>query len=214
MAPEVLGLLEDDYNYTEAVDIWSLGCLLYKILTGEAPFTWMPHLPLEKYVKGQTSFPEQLLLERGISIDGRSCIAKMLRPLPKMRSLASGTLIDEWIVPQVAEVPMKKAGSTSLSQPSTSPEDLPQYKRTGSLQPTGSTYDMSTKPDTRLSIEEPGPKKEMVSEPRISFISRILTQTTRIICPSSFGAKWKGKDGPNMVMRDLKVSSTPGQIQI
>lgn len=137
MAPEVLGLLEDDYNYTEAVDIWSLGCLLYKILTGEAPFTWMPHLPLEKYVKGQTSFPEQLLLERGISIDGRSFIAKMLRPLPKMRSLASGTLIDEWIVPQVAEVPMKKAGSTSSSQPSTSPEDLPQYKRTGSLQPTG-----------------------------------------------------------------------------
>lgn len=194
MAPEVLGLLEDDYNYTKAVDIWSLGCLVYKILTGEPPFTWMPHLPLEKYVKGNSLFPEQPLLERGISIDGRSFIAKMLRPVPKTRSLASITLIEEWIVPQLPsfEVPAKKATSISSGQPSTPPGDLTRDNGSGSLQPRSSTNDMSTKLSTDLSIEGPKAKSEMVNNPHAPFIGRILTQKPGLSIP---GALEPGAEG-------------------
>lgn len=103
MAPEVLGLFDDGFAYTKAVDIWSLGCLLYKTLTRQMPFTSMPHLPLEKYVKGDSAFPEIPLLEKGISIDGRSFISRMLRPIPTTRPLASADLLDEWIIPKTTE---------------------------------------------------------------------------------------------------------------
>lgn len=36
IAPEVLAA--DDEPYDEAVDVWSLGCILYCLLLGKAPF--------------------------------------------------------------------------------------------------------------------------------------------------------------------------------
>lgn len=37
IAPEVL-LAAEDEPYDEAVDVWSLGCILYCLLLGKAPF--------------------------------------------------------------------------------------------------------------------------------------------------------------------------------
>lgn len=36
MAPEVI---ESDCGYDESIDAWSLGVLLYNMITGEMPFT-------------------------------------------------------------------------------------------------------------------------------------------------------------------------------
>jgi serine/threonine protein kinase len=39
-APEVVGCgIDEEDDYTMAVDLWSLGCVVYKILTKSVPFT-------------------------------------------------------------------------------------------------------------------------------------------------------------------------------
>lgn len=41
MAPELIGMLPKelkDETYTNAVDIWSLGCVVHQLLTAEIPF--------------------------------------------------------------------------------------------------------------------------------------------------------------------------------
>ena len=62
LAPEMLvqlGLLDDDdfevgEEYTVAVDIWSLGEIIFRALTGEQPF---PIRSLRAYIKGLHLFP-------------------------------------------------------------------------------------------------------------------------------------------------------------
>lgn len=59
-APEIMGYIDDedddDDEYTNAVDLWSLGCVVYVILTHELPF---PSLrALSTFCRGRTSFPE------------------------------------------------------------------------------------------------------------------------------------------------------------
>lgn len=100
IAPEVFGHLDnmrESSSYTSAVDMWSLGCLLYYVLTKTTPFSTF--LVLQDYAKGHIAFPEAPLYEKGVSIDGRSFIQRLLRPLPETRPKASEGLLVEWIIP-------------------------------------------------------------------------------------------------------------------
>ncbi|SPB51486.1 unnamed protein product [Aspergillus niger] len=97
MAPEVLHLLDDtkeDSSFTSAVDIWSLGCLLYYLLTKQTPFS--KYELLRDYAKGRTAFPGGYLKENHVSHQGRKFIKRLLDPLPEARPSASVDLISDW----------------------------------------------------------------------------------------------------------------------
>ncbi|KAJ5660554.1 hypothetical protein N7507_007005 [Penicillium longicatenatum] len=99
MAPEVFGLLDDSRessSYTSAVDIWSLGCLLYYALTKRTPFS--SFLSLQAYAKGDATFPENPLYERCVSLSGRAFIQRLLLPSPEARPRASKQLLANWII--------------------------------------------------------------------------------------------------------------------
>lgn len=114
MAPEIFpGLLEctgesSRYTYSSAVDMWSLVCLLYSVLTGHSPFPGSPYLSLGDYANGRSGFPENPLLERGVSLAGRSFIFKLMCPLPERRPKATVSLLDDWVIPlKAAELPKR-----------------------------------------------------------------------------------------------------------
>lgn len=98
MAPEVFGLVDDwreSSSYTSAVDVWSLGCLLYYVLTKRTPFSTF--LSLQAYAKGDAGFPETPLYDKGVSLSGRVFIQRLLLRSPEARPKASKQLLATWI---------------------------------------------------------------------------------------------------------------------
>ncbi|PKY00610.1 kinase-like protein, partial [Aspergillus campestris IBT 28561] len=104
MAPETLGFIDDgnqSSSYTNAVDIWSLGCLVYYALTGNAPF--QNSVSLRDYAWEAMEFPEKDLIQKRVSRSGREFIKKMLALEPKDRPVASAGLIQEWAITSFEE---------------------------------------------------------------------------------------------------------------
>jgi serine/threonine protein kinase len=93
-APEVFQLLDNDREdsaYTSAVDIWSLGCLLYYVLTKEVPFDSLGSLIT--FAEGRTAFPEGPLRENRVSLSGRIFIGGLIERLPDARPKASARIL-------------------------------------------------------------------------------------------------------------------------
>ncbi|KAH8702036.1 kinase-like domain-containing protein, partial [Talaromyces proteolyticus] len=99
MAPEITGDLDIDEPtsvYDTAVDMWSLGCVIYKIATQRVPFSTFKDM--KKFYYGKTPFPEQLLLEKAAcSVDGVRFIKKLILPNPKDRLSAPSALEQPWL---------------------------------------------------------------------------------------------------------------------
>lgn len=89
-------------NYTHAVDIWSLGCLMFVVLTEKYPFDKVGYSLLEKYCNGSIGFPESPLIMNQVSLSGRMFIQQLLAPLAEDRPLASVNLIENWTVSSVS----------------------------------------------------------------------------------------------------------------
>ena len=98
MAPEILLATDDedhDSPYTLAVDIWSLGCVLFRLLSQQLPFPQVRHLWL--YWRSIKAFPTDILLKNNVSEDGVSLISEMLKPSPTDRMTVTVALLHSWV---------------------------------------------------------------------------------------------------------------------
>ena len=105
IAPEILaqeGLLDDSNfkakgEYTVAVDIWSLGEISFRALTGEQPF---PIKSLRTYVKGTSPFPIEMLQTHDVSKEGCNFLNSLMTPMPEDRLTAENALSHIWVKSQ------------------------------------------------------------------------------------------------------------------
>lgn len=126
LAPELLGLLPKEFgmgrSYTNAVDIWALGCIVHEILTSEIPFIEAPFLNdslfasllndssqgpimqemdmklLLDYSHGVIEFPTGSLQKSGVSEEGINFVKKLLEANPRSRMTASDGLKSPWLL--------------------------------------------------------------------------------------------------------------------
>lgn len=97
MAPEMLHYLRRDTTgtaYTNAVDLWAVGCILYRLVTGHVPFP--PGRSLMDYCDDDARFPGGSLIECGMSYLLFEFARKLLVTQPSGRPSASEALQDAW----------------------------------------------------------------------------------------------------------------------
>ena len=99
-APEVLGSDSNSETsvYTNAVDIWSLGCVIYELLMGTHLFTSGEQV--SRYYYKSLPFPEGKLKGLSPPTDdaGISLVKSMLSIQPEDRPTAADALGNEWLV--------------------------------------------------------------------------------------------------------------------
>ncbi|KAK6455842.1 kinase-like domain-containing protein [Scheffersomyces xylosifermentans] len=103
VAPEVItGKYESSQgdsskrNYSSLVDIWSLGCLVYVLLTSHLPFNGKTQAQMfQKIKKGE--FHEAPLNSYEISRDGRDFLECCLQVNPRLRITAEEALRHKWL---------------------------------------------------------------------------------------------------------------------
>ena len=97
-APEILGYVEEaeeTSEYTNAVDMWSLGCVTYLMLTQTLPFSKAG--ALYRYCSGRVQFPSEKLRERGVSMYGLRFVEELLDPHPSQRLAAEPASQHAWL---------------------------------------------------------------------------------------------------------------------
>lgn len=119
-APELLGLLPrrfrpESREFSYAIDMWSLGCLLHEMLTSKTPFLQLendgdidmsgvdfePETDTEllyDYCQGDSIFPIDILQASRVSPNGIGLIKQLLQPNPAARPTAVGMLEHPWLV--------------------------------------------------------------------------------------------------------------------
>lgn len=124
VAPELMGLLPRRYmsdNYSQAVDIWALGCVIHELLTGEIPFREIEYEPdgttefdfgsemgsmepqtdigtLKLFCDGKTDFPTDQLRQSLVSDVGIEFVKELLVADPESRAAAKAALASAWLV--------------------------------------------------------------------------------------------------------------------
>lgn len=94
MAPEVDNC-SPSYEYTNAVDIWSLGCVVHRILTGQTPFANARER--QRYSYKLDEFPTQHLIKQGISKAGVEFVRGLMKVDPSTRPFAIDARRDAWL---------------------------------------------------------------------------------------------------------------------
>jgi len=99
MAPEMLNYLPGtdtlDSDYTNAVDIWAIGCIIYRLVTGTVPFP--PGASLIKYCEDKSLFPFDALFDSGVKSEAVKLLRLLLKTDPLDRPTASQTLQNPWL---------------------------------------------------------------------------------------------------------------------
>lgn len=126
-APELSGLLPTQMtanarSYSWSVDIWSLGAVVYQVLTAEIPFLTIDEGSadsayysmepstnndlLKAYCADLEPFPTLSLTSNGASVIAIDFIKSLMVPDPKLRPSAADALKSDWIV----EMPTSNSG--------------------------------------------------------------------------------------------------------
>ncbi|TKA68937.1 hypothetical protein B0A49_05344 [Cryomyces minteri] len=99
LAPEMFHYIDDDDEdtdvYTNAVDMWALGSVLYEVLCQEKPFRDLKSL--KRFCDGKSSFPSKALKAKRISESGIQCIESLMSLKPTDRSTAKTLLRSSWL---------------------------------------------------------------------------------------------------------------------
>lgn len=116
LAPELQGIFVNNKrndSYTNAVDLWSLGCIVYQILSLKLPFVVYagsvdvgvaPPLPkanmilLYNFCLGRTMFPDKDLESSGASDHAIAFIKSLLLANPTSRLSALAALQTPWLL--------------------------------------------------------------------------------------------------------------------
>ena len=109
MAPETYDIGEKGLEHPLAVDMWSLGCILFNILTQRTP---IPRTKLYAYSHGNMEFPSHLLLSKNVSQEGIDFIKKLMSPNPVDRPTAAEASVSVWVngLRNEAQAALSKAG--------------------------------------------------------------------------------------------------------
>ncbi|KAF7525619.1 hypothetical protein G7054_g11019 [Neopestalotiopsis clavispora] len=94
VAPEVLENLPDT-SYTFSVDMWSLGAVVYRILTNTIAFQNV--MGLVKFCGGMSTFPIHALESRSTSKEAQDFILKLMKPSPEERLSARSAAQHSWV---------------------------------------------------------------------------------------------------------------------
>jgi serine/threonine protein kinase len=94
LAPEVLSTGNSD-GHTASVDIWALGCVVYRMVTGGLPFPTVDEV--YSYRFGIRGFPRQELELVNLSNAGLAFIESLVKVDPEKRATAELALKSDWI---------------------------------------------------------------------------------------------------------------------
>lgn len=96
LAPEVLGYVEEEtLQYTNAVDIWSMGCICHRLLTLRPPFAKLN--ALAPYCCGKIALPIEALGETATNHDAIALVKHMMAAEPASRPSAEVALQCPWL---------------------------------------------------------------------------------------------------------------------
>lgn len=121
VAPEVIGGKanaeenEERNEYSSLVDMWSMGCLVYVILTGHLPFSGSTQEQLYKQIS-EGSYHEGPLKDFRISDEARNFIDSLLQVNPNARPTAEKALEHPWIKMGSGPTSCGELSQVSLSQ--------------------------------------------------------------------------------------------------
>lgn len=200
MAPELLGLLPREVRcgleYTNAIDLWALGCLIYELLTLENPFqdrtleinvsgvATSSHIPVDTYLlsefcKGNVQLPTESLRQAGAAESAIEFIQSLLVADPRSRMLAADGMKHEWLAGGQAgnylhiAIPGSDTVSTTQQRPKIilSPSSpLASIIPAEAPLPTGEDEDhaCSPRPTTTVPLDDSKPKTSCTTDSLIS----------------------------------------------
>jgi serine/threonine protein kinase len=107
MAPELFyyvpELDTETSEYTSAIDLWSLGCIIYRVVTGAVPFPSL--LSLRNYCKD----PSKVLFNMPPTMENaRKFMQGLLMPHPAERPVASAALESTWLTTSKCPVSFRR----------------------------------------------------------------------------------------------------------
>ncbi|KAK7204219.1 kinase-like domain-containing protein [Myxozyma melibiosi] len=121
LAPEVIKTREAAKTerksafYSNAVDMWSVGCMVYVILTGYCPFSGATQEQLcRQIISGRYS--EEPLDNCEVSAEARSFIAELLNVDATKRPSAKGALMLKWLLEDVNEPKPAVEGEVEIAE--------------------------------------------------------------------------------------------------
>ena len=89
----------DKKEYTFAVDVWALGEIIHRILSGTSPF-FESSASFTSYIKGSIPFPLEALKKEGVTDQGCDLVIQLMKLFPEERITAAKALTHQWIANQ------------------------------------------------------------------------------------------------------------------